>query len=170
MGVNRRMQDPAQTDHAWVGYHPRAAVPTLALATIASLLIWTGRWYLTELSELADELGALVVFALAWCVWPGLIAVYLYRAVTYTYRLTDRAVLVDFGFWFRPVPPLWLKEITEVRAGAVGLNWWLGVGWVEVRTTGRVVRLLGVRHADAFADQIRTAAKQSNGSEVPPPL
>ncbi len=163
MSSNERGGDPAQADRAWVGYHPRAAVPALAAAAVASLVVWTGRWYLDDLSELADRAGALAVFALAWCVWPALGAAYLYRAATYTYRLTDRAVLIDFGFWHRPVPPVWLREVTAVRAGAGWVHRRLGVGWVEVRTAGRAVRLVGVRRPDALAGRIREAARAARG-------
>ena len=45
-------------------------------------LLWTGQWYLDDLSDLADRIGSLAVFALAWGVWPALIAVFLYRTVT----------------------------------------------------------------------------------------
>ena len=151
--------DAALLDRVWAGYHPRAAVPAVAAATAASVSIWLGRWYLSDLSELADRVGALAVFAMAWCVWPAVAAVYLYRAITYTYRLTDRAVLIDFGFWFRPTPPVWLKDVIEVRAGGWWLSRLLGVGWVDVRTTtGRRVRLPGVRHAAEFGARIRAAA------------
>jgi hypothetical protein len=134
----------------------------VAGAVLVSLLVWTGKWYLDDLSELADRVGALAVFALAWCVWPAIATVYLYRAVTYTYRLTDRAVLIDFGFWHRPVAPVWLREVTGVRAGAGWVDRLLGVGWVEVQTPERVVRLIGVRHVEAFAEEIRAAV----GKEV----
>src|SRR5579859_5465306 len=118
MTNDRRADDPAQADRRWAGYHPRAAAPAVAGTAVVSLLVWTGRWYMDDLSELADRVGGLAVFALAWGVWPALATVYLYRAATYTYRLTDRAVLVDFGFWHPPVPPVWLREVTEVRTGA----------------------------------------------------
>ena len=157
MTTPRRADDPAQTDRAWAGYHPRAALPPTAVATVVSLVVWTGRWYLDDLSELADRVGALAVFALAWCVWPALLTMYLYRTVTYSYRLTDRAVLIDFGFWHAPVPPVWLEEIAEVRTGAGWIDRLLGIGWVELRTAGRSVRLVGVRRSEELAEQIRAA-------------
>ena len=157
--TSRRTDDPAQADRAWAGYHPRAAVPTLATAAVASLLIWTGRWYLDDLSELADRVGALAVFALAWCVWPALLTVYLYKAVTYTYRVTDRSVLVDFGFWYRPIAPVSLHEVTAIDAGGGWLGALLGVGWVEVCTAGRAVRLIGVRRPEGLAELIREAVR-----------
>jgi hypothetical protein len=165
--VKAQSKDPAQTDCAWVGYHPRAAVPALAVAGVASLLIWTGRWYLAPLSELTDWLGSWVIFAMAWCVWPALVTVYVYRAVTYTYRMTNRALLVDFGFWHSPVPPVWLSEITEVRVGTGWLSRLLGVGWVEVKTMSRVERLVGVRNPNSFAAQIRAAREGARGTEKP---
>ncbi|QJW95972.1 hypothetical protein [Frigoriglobus tundricola] len=167
MPTDRRADDPAQADRWWAGYHPRAAAPAVVGAAVASLLVWTGRWYLDDLSELAARFGALAVFALAWGVWPALAAVYLYRAATYTYRLTDRAVLVDFGFRHPPVPPLWLSEITEVRSGAGWANRLVGVGWVEIRTAGRVVRLVGVRRAAERAARVRAAVGQTK--TAPPP-
>jgi membrane protein YdbS with pleckstrin-like domain len=161
MTADDRTDDPAQRDLAWVGYHPRAIAPAAALAAVASLVVWTGRWYLDDLSELADRVGALALFALAWGVWPALAAVFLYRTVTYTYRLTDRAVLVDFGFLARPVPPVPLAEVTAVVAGGGWVWRWFGVGWVEVRTADRAVRLPGIRRPAGFAQQIRVAAKKT---------
>jgi len=107
--------------------------------------------------SLAARLGVPAVFAAAWGAWVPLGAVFLYRTVTYTYRLTDRALVLDFGFWFRPVPPVSLAEVTDVRAGAGVLGRVLGVGWLEVRTANRVVRLVGVRRPGAAAERIRAA-------------
>jgi hypothetical protein len=157
MSHTRRTEDPAQTDRAWAGYHPRAAAPAVATAALASLVVWTGRGYFDPLSELTARAGALAVFALAWGVWPALAAVYLYRTVTYSYRLTDRALWTDYGFWWLPVPPLWLAEVTAVRAGAGWLGRRLGVGWVEVVAGARAVRLVGVRDPQVFAEQVRAA-------------
>jgi hypothetical protein len=161
MSTIQPARDPAQTDRVWAGYHPRAAVPALVGVASAWLLVWTGRWYLDDLSELAKRIGALAVFAIAWGAWPLLGAVYLYRMVTYTYRLTDRALLIDFGFWHRPVPPVWLPAVVAVQSGAGRLSALLGVGWVEVRTATRVVRLVGIRHPEALAEVIRKAVAEA---------
>jgi hypothetical protein len=166
MMTGRRADDPAQADLAWIGYHPLAAVPSLATAAVASLLVWTGRWYLDDLSALADRVGALAVFAVAWGVWPVLVAVYLYRALTYTYRVTDRAVLIDFGFWHRPVAPVALPEVTGVITGGDRLSALFGVGWVELRGAGRAVRLLGVRRPEAVAELIRAAVRTARGADA----
>jgi membrane protein YdbS with pleckstrin-like domain len=138
--------DRAMADRAWRGYSGRALVPPVLVAGAASVLVLTGRWYLPELSELAGRFGALTVFALAVAVWPGLLAVLVYRTTTYVYHLTDRAVLIDRGFRHRPDPPVWLHELAKVEAGAGPVGRLLGVGWVRLTTAGgRVVRLAGVR-------------------------
>ncbi len=159
-----RPPDPAQADRAWAGYHPRAAVPAAALAAAASLVVWTGDLFLDDLSGFADRVGGWVLFALAWGVWPALAAVFLYRTVTLTYRLTDRAVLTDFGPLYRPVPPVPLAAVTGVAAGGGWAGRRLGVGWVEVRAGDRVVRMTGVRDPGGFADRVRAAARAAGAA------
>ena len=165
--TQRRADDPAQADRAWSGYHPRAALPALTVAAAASLVVWTGRWYQFDLRELADRYGALAMYAPVWCVWLVLVTVYLYRTVTYSYRLTNKAVLIDFGFRSVPVPPVWLEEVAEVRAGAGWFGRLLGVGWVELRAAARTVRLVGVRHPEELAEQIRAAIAGCRPGEPP---
>jgi membrane protein YdbS with pleckstrin-like domain len=155
-----RTADGALTDLTWRGYDWRAAIPAVAAAAAVSAAVLSGRWYLEDLSDLADRAGALAVFALAVAVWPGLLAVFLYRTVTYTYRLTDRAVLIDRGFRARPESPVWLAELTRVEAGAGPVGRWLGVGWVELTVRGRTVRLTGVCRPEEFAAEILAAARE----------
>jgi hypothetical protein len=153
--------DRAMADRAWRGYSGLALLPAVLLAAAGSAALLFGRWYLRELTELAGRFGALTVFGLAAAAWPGLLAVLIYRTTTYTYRLTDRALLVDRGFRHRPEPPVWLHDVAKVEAGAGPVGRVTGVGWVRVTTTaGRAVRLTGVRDASSFAEQIRTAAGQ----------
>jgi membrane protein YdbS with pleckstrin-like domain len=167
MASQPRTADGALTDLAWRGYDWRAAVPAVAAAAAVSAAVLSGRWYLDDLSELADRAGALAVFALAVAVWPGLLAVFLYRAVTYTYRLTDRAVLIDRGFRGRPEPPVWLADLTRVESGAGPVGRWLGVGWVQLTAAGRAVRLTGVRRPEEFAAEILAASRQMTNA---PPM
>ncbi|MDB5312434.1 MAG: hypothetical protein JWO38_6636 [Gemmataceae bacterium] len=168
MDENRHPGDRALADRGWRGYDLRATVPHLAVAAVASAVLLAGRWSLAALSGFADRAGALAVYATALAVWPGLLAVLTYRAVTYTYRLTDRALLVDRGFLYRPEPPAWLADVTGVASGGGWLGRRLGVGWVRLETTaGRVVWLTGVRGAGKFAAQIRETAAAAK--TCPPP-
>lgn len=158
MDTTAHRTDPALVDRAWRGYDLRAAVPYVAAAAAASAALLAGRWYFEDLSGFANRTGALAVYALVLAVWPGVLAAAVYRAVTYTYRLTDRALLVDRGLFFRPEPPVWLADVTAVVSGAGWLGRRLGVGWVRVTTAdGRVVSLTGVRDPGAFAIELRDA-------------
>lgn len=154
--------DRAMADRQWRGYDPRAMIPELVLAAAVSVVLLSGRW-LPELSEFVHRAGVLAVYAMALAVWPGLLAVLIYRAVTHTYRLTDRAVLIDRGPLSRPEPPVWLNEVGDVTSGAGWVGRQLGVGWVELTAGGREVRLNGIRNPAGFAKQIRAAAKQGVG-------
>jgi membrane protein YdbS with pleckstrin-like domain len=149
------VSDPAYRDYGWYGYDPRAMAVVITTTAVISWGVWLGRWYFEDLSGLANHLGALAVFVLAWGVWPWLAAVFFYRTVTYTYRLTDRAVLVDFGFWHPYQPPLPLSDIRQVviRRGVFGR--FLGIGTVEIRTASRRLVLPGVRHPDAFVQRLQ---------------
>ncbi|MBX9622949.1 MAG: PH domain-containing protein [Gemmataceae bacterium] len=151
-------ENRCHADKFWRGYDPRAAAPGVALAAAGTAAVLAGRWYLGEVSAVADRVGPFAVYALAAGGWGVLAAVVLYRAVTYTYRLTDRAVLVDRGFRWRPEPPVPLADVTGVAAGAGWVGRRLGVGWVRVEAAGgRALTLTGVADPDAFAAAIRDA-------------
>jgi membrane protein YdbS with pleckstrin-like domain len=161
MAQSQPSADPALRDLAWIGYHPRAMAPAIGVAAAASLVVSTGRWYLEDLSDFAERAGTLAVFVTAWGLWPALAALFLYRTVTYTYRLTDRALLVEFGFLAPPVPPVPLEAVDAVVTGQGWLGRRLGVGWVEVRAGARVVRLRGVRNPADFAVTLRDAVARA---------
>lgn len=128
------MPDPAQRDLGWYGYSPRALLPLVGGLAVLSWTVWLGRWYVEGLLDLADRRGALTVFALAWAIWPLFLLLFCYRTVTYTYRLTDRAVLLDFGFMHNYQPPIPLEDIKEVRIRQGRVGRWLNVGDVEIHT------------------------------------
>lgn len=156
MTTDSRSDDPALKDVAWLGYDPRAMAPVVVAAAVVTVLIHWARWALEDASVLIERVGGLAVFALNWVIWLSVAAVFLYRTVTYTYRLTDRALLVDFGFVFPPVAPVVLAEVVSVASGSNRLRRWLGVGWVEVRTADRAVRMIGIRKPLLFAEKIRS--------------
>lgn len=140
-------------DRGWRGYDPRAAVPAATAAVALSATLLAGRWAVADdVTTLPDRLTTLAVYASVLAVWPTVLGLAAYRSVVRTYRLTDRAVLVDWGPFARPEPPVWLADLVEVRAGAGWLGRRLGVGWVVLRDrTGRTVRLSGVHDPAGFA-------------------
>jgi membrane protein YdbS with pleckstrin-like domain len=133
----------------WRGYDLRAAMPPAAVALLASVALLAGRWFVNDFAD------ALVPYLIVLVLWPALLGVALYRAVTYTYHLTDAALLVDRGPLHLPIPPLWLNEIAEVKGQSTGLFRLLGIGSVRVTTVdGRVETLTAIRHPEEFARQV----------------
>lgn len=157
--MSRRAQsaDGSLVDRAWAGFHPRGAIPAVVLAGAVSATLMVGRWHLRGADPLAG-VGAIVYYLLTVAVWPLLVLGLAYRMVTYTYRLTDRELLVDFGSRNLPVPPVPLADVTDVGSRAGWLGRRLGVGDVTVTARDRAVTLVGVRHPEAFAAAIRAAA------------
>jgi len=153
-----RTSDGAMVDEQWRGYDLRAALPLVILAVLLSIALLAGRWVFD------DFIDGLVPYLIVLGIWPALLGLALYRAITYTYHLTDKALLVDFGPLHRPVPPVWFPELANVESGANWLHSRLGIGWVRITGgDGRTVRLPAVRDAAAFAALLqsrRLAAKQ----------
>lgn len=150
---------PAMRDRLWRGYDLRAMLPAVVLAAIISLDLLVARWLSEDLSFLAEQVGLLSLYIPLAAVWGLLLGVGCYRVVTYTYRLTDRALLVDRGFRWLPEPPIPLGEIDQVSHHGRWPTRWLNVGSVTVRTrTGRQVVLTGIYSPASFAEAIRTQA------------
>ena len=94
-------------DRGWRGYDPRAAVPAAAAAVALSAALLAGRWAVADaVTTLPDRLTTLAVYASVLAVWPVVLGLAVYRAVVRTYRLTDRAVLIDWGPFALPEPDL----------------------------------------------------------------
>lgn len=143
-------RDSAFADELWRGYDLRAAVPMLVLAGLLTVALLVSRLAFN------DFLDAILTYVLVLVIWPVLLFVAVYRAVTYTYRITDRALLVDRGFLNRPITPLAYSEMTQVEHGGHPVHTWLGIGWVRVSMAdGRVVRLPALRDPAAFAAVLR---------------
>lgn len=146
----------ALVDRAWRGYDIRAAIPWLFLGIAVDIFVLVGRWSLDDLSSSAHRIAAIGAYVAALVGSSLLVTALLYRTVTYTYRLTDRAVLIDKGFFSLYLPPIWLEEIAEVTARMNWIGQRLGVGHVFVTTAaGRMIRMAGVRDPGEFARLIR---------------
>jgi uncharacterized membrane protein YdbT with pleckstrin-like domain len=153
-----KLPDPAMVDQQWRGYDLRAAVPAFALASVLTVAIMASRFY-------EDDLGnAVFTYAIVLILWPALLFVAVYRSVTYTYRITDRALLVDRGFLHRPIPPLHYADISSVEHGASWFYSWLRIGWVHVTAVGRkTVRMPSLRDPAAFAKLLSERIEAAKG-------
>ncbi len=156
--ATRKLDVEAMRDREWRGYHPRAAIPTVVVASLVSLTLLVGRWVFSDFEILDSHVSAFVFYALAIVIWPVLLLSLIYRMITYTFRLTNRGMLVDWGFRHLPEPPLLFGELLTVEVAVSRLDRLLGLGKLQLRCqSGRVVLLKGVREPEGFASAIRTA-------------
>ena len=163
--MTRRSQQPdgAAADRAWRGYHPLAAIPRVVVAAAVSAGVMVGRWHLPDMSNVAERVGPWVFFVLSACSWLIMLTV-AYRLITYTYRVTDSGLLLDFGARNPPEPMIAWKDVTGVDSGASWYGRLTGVGWVRVTAGPRQVLLKGVRRPEAFADTINAMARAVKGA------
>jgi membrane protein YdbS with pleckstrin-like domain len=160
--------DPAHRDLGWYGYSPWTLLPLALPLIVVSAVVWLGRWYFEDLSELADRIGTWTLFVLAWGAWPLFLLVWAYRTITYTYRLTDRALLVDFGFRHPYQPPVPLEQIIEITVHQGVIGRYLNVGQVHIRTPERSVLLPGVHAPQGLVNALRQAQHQRLNSHDTP--
>lgn len=145
-----QFEDSAVVDQQWRGYDLRAAIPLVCLALVLTIALLAGRWWLDEFVE------ALVPYVIVLILWPAILGHGFYRSITYTYRLTDQALIVDLGFRNPPVPPIRFSELIGVEYGASRIHSLLGIGWVEaVARDERRIRLKALRDPAEFAALLR---------------
>jgi len=157
-------------DRIWRGYDIRALIPAAGIAGGISLILLVERWISVELSTFAEGRGIALIYIPMAIIWTVLIAVGLYRSVTYTYRLTDRAVLIDRGFRWRPSPLIPLESIAEVSSALDFFGRRFDVGRVIILTSsGSRTELTGVRGPAAFAVEIRAEVRRRLASTKPGP-
>jgi len=145
-----RTEDAAMVDEQWRGYDSRAALPFVALAALVTVALLGGRWIFNE------TLHGILPYAIVLLIWPALLGTWLYRSITYTYRITDRALLVDLGFRHPPIPPIAFQDLASVEHGANWVHAALHIGWVRATARdGRTVKLKSIRDPAAFAGLLR---------------
>jgi uncharacterized membrane protein YdbT with pleckstrin-like domain len=160
----RELHGAALVDRAWRGYNVRAAIPWLCFGVAVDIFVLVGRWSLDDLSSSAHRIAAIGAYVAALVGSSLLVTALLYRAVTYTYRLTDRAVLIDKGYFSLYQPPIWLDEIAEVATRASWIGERLGIGRVFITTAaGQTIRMTGVRDPQEFARLIREEIVRHRG-------
>jgi hypothetical protein len=153
--------DLAMVDEQWRGYDLRAAAPLFALALLLTVGLLLARLLFSDLTD------ALITYFLVLILWPALLFISFYRAVTYTYRITNRALVVDRGFLDRPVLPMAYGEMTDIEYGSSGFYSLLNVGWVLVgMSDGRTVKLRSLRDPGSFAAVLRERSTAAKGKTV----
>jgi len=147
--------DDQEADVWWGSYSPRTLLPLLTFEALLTAAAAWPVWYVPPVR---------------WAVylsWLGLFTLGFYRAVTYTYRLTNRRLLRDRGLRHPAAGEVALTRITGVR---VERNFWerlTGVGRVRVEADGLDAPLLlpGVYRPERVATMIRACAARAQGGK-----
>lgn len=169
------MRTQSLEDRAWRGYDARATIPWILFGVGVDTFVLVGRWYLDELSGTVHRAAVIGAYVTALVGSLLLVAALLYRTVSYTYRLTDRALLIDKGYFSRYAAPIWLDDIAEVKTRSSWIGRHLGYGRVSVIVAaGTTVSMSGVRDPEEFARMIQEerarmkAAKKEHAASLPP--
>lgn len=167
--MTTRAPDSAMVDEQWRGCDLRGAAPLFALALLLTFSLLVTRLLFNEL------LDALIAYLIVLVLWPTLLFVAVYRAVTYTFRITDRALVVDRGFLHGPILPLPYAGIAKVEHGDNWIHALLNIGWVRATMAdGRSVKMPSLRDPAGFAALLRARAaaaaeKSKNDDPSSPP-
>ena len=158
------VRDGAQeTDVWWGAYAGRTMLPSFVaciLLTASITAIWLS-WVEYQVSSLEARYTAYAVIGPLWLVQVGR---WLYRTLTYTYRLTTRRLYLERTFFHVPARIVDLGQILEVRVESSALERKLNVGRIRLRTENpqlSEVTLEGVHEPERIAARIRELATQT---------
>ena len=148
-----------ETDLLWTGPSVRGLLPSATLLLLTSVtLLSAGPWVAGQVG-VEHEWATFVLFWLTVGLWVVAGCRWFYRGASYVYRVTDRAVHVDFGFLHRPVPTIPLEDIQEMEHRPWPM-WFMAVGTVVIHAAGRPpVALPGLVRPKEFIDRVVTAKK-----------
>lgn len=120
----------------WIGPGFRAIIPpATGLAVFTCLILLFGPW-LARLSHFQHEWVSFTLFSSLLAVWAICIVRWLYRGACYVSLLTDQAIHVDYGFLYKPVPPIPLRDIETIEY-RLWVWWLMDVGTLVIRVKNR---------------------------------
>jgi len=160
MAAESPLVDPSQPDLFWSGHSGWATLPSIVIGVAMSATVMLGAEYLSQWTLLHDEWAAFAAFWVILICWAGMAIVWTYRSASFVYRLTSKALYLDFGRLYGPTPPILLASITDVKCRAWALRRLFGVGSVIVSSEGCApLRLRGIFHPERFAEAINVARR-----------
>ena len=152
--------DPAEPDLYWAGHSGWAMLPGVVVGIVLSAVVMFGLTSAGDLVDLDPKTTAVIRFWVVLLGWLIAGMVWTYRSASFVYRLTPRHLFVDYGMRYPPVPPIDLRDVTNVESRAWALRRLFGVGAVFVHVTNRQpLKLTGIFDPKRFATAIRRAVK-----------
>jgi hypothetical protein len=171
----RRNLPPQEVDVWWGAYAGRTMLPGFGFCVLFLLVAIIAGWYCWARLGFDRLTTRYSAFALIGLVWGLQIIRWLHRTITFSYRLTNRRLLLERNFVRSGRAELGLDTITEVRALQSPIERRLGIGTLYVFAADKnlpAMVLAGVVSPDKVSDQIRSLSKhlkEKGPAEIPDP-
>lgn len=140
-------------------------LPLAIVVGVLSALSWFGVPRLALVLGLDHDWTTFVLFQTILATWLLVGIHWAYRAACVVARLTPHRIYLDYGFLYRPTPPVELRDITSIVCKAGPLARLLRVGNVIVHTRSkRKVTFVGLHYPQQFVAALHTAAEKAKTS------
>src|SRR5260370_819014 len=160
-----------ETDIWWGAYAGRTMIPSFVIcALLTGLLVW-GVWIFWPKNEDRPYLERYTTYILVGAVWLFQLIRWGYRIVGINYRLTNRRLFCQRGF-YTPIAAIDLASITTVRIERDALEGYLKVGRLRIVPVdnGKPPMLLeGLYNPDQIAALIMNHVQQYRAARAHEP-
>jgi membrane protein YdbS with pleckstrin-like domain len=161
--ANNVEDDPAEPDLYWAGPSGFAMLPIAVAVGLVSALSWFGVPRLANVLGLRHDWTTFILFQTILVVWLVFGIHSAYRAACVVARLTPQRIYLDYGFLYRPTPPVELHEIRSIVRKAGPLARLLRIGSVVIQTQGkRTITFVGLHRPESFVAAVQTAMQKAN--------
>ena len=137
--------DPSMVDRQWWGFNGWKMLPMFLITGVLSVglfivdLNYDHSWF----SGLVIVISLIQLIRMSYC------------SITFSYRLTSKRLLVDYGNLYSPQAAITPSDIRDVHVIAHKLDRLCGVGTVRLRLiSGRTIDLIGVTWPDSVAVEL----------------
>jgi hypothetical protein len=152
-----------ETDVWWGAYAGRTMIPSFVICALLTGLLVFGVWIFWPKNEDRPYLERYTTYILVGAVWLFQLIRWGYRIVGINYRLTNRRLFCQRGF-YTPITAIDLASIATVRIERDALEGYLKVGRLRIvpADSGKPLLLMeGIYNPDQIAALIMNQVKQA---------
>lgn len=144
----------------WGGYSGWAMLPLFFVCACVTAAMIGSAWYLYSEENVPGDRARYAVYLLALALWSMVIAVGLYRMVSWNYRLTTRRLFLIRGINPRTAAVTPLGDIQCILVSQTPVERRLNIGSVRVQASRLEMDLPGVRDPHHVAGLIEKQVKR----------
>ncbi len=169
--VDTAIEENQETDIWWGAYAGRTMMPSFVICALLTGLLILGVWIFWPKNEDRPYLERYTTYILVGAVWLFQLIRWSYRIVGINYRLTNRRLFCQRGF-YTPIAAIDLASIATVRIERDALEGYLKVGRlriVPVDNSRPPMLLEGVYNPDQIAALIMNQVKHARAAPANEP-